>query len=91
MNFDKNTSKRIEDIVQCDSVEHIQYEQCEKLKHVCRVMKRNDYEELSESEALRIASTLQIESAKIRAMYKLNDMDLLERIAFDVKIQTVGG
>lgn len=91
MNFDQNTSRKLEDIVHCDSVEHIQYEQSEKLKHICRVLKRNDYEELSESEALRIASTLQIESAKIRAMYKLNDKDFIERIAFDMKLQSIGG
>lgn len=91
MNFDRSSSKKIEDIVQRDSVEHNQYEMCQKLRHIEKVMKRNDYDELDQSDALRIASTLQIESAKIRAMYKLNDMDLLERIAFDVKIQTVGG
>ena len=54
-------------------------------------MKRNDYDELNQSDALRIASTLQIESAKIRAMYQLNDQELIERIAFDMNIQAIGG
>lgn len=91
MNFDRNTSKRIETIVKRDSVEGIQYAMCEKLKHIEKVMKRNDYDELNQSDALRIASTLQIESAKIRAMYQLNDQELIERIAFDMNIQAIGG
>lgn len=91
MNFDKSTSKKIEDIVKRDSVEATQYEMCERLKHIEKTVKRNDYDQLSDSEALRIASTLQIEAAKIRAMYQLNDQQFMERIAFDVKLQSVGG
>ena len=46
MNFDKNTSRKLEDIVHCDSVETTQYEMCERLKHIEKTVKRNDHDKL---------------------------------------------